>query len=274
MYRDANAITQKIAFLSDVASALTAGTGISITGNTIANTGVLSFNTRTGAVVPAANDYSFSMISGTVAPAQLSGTYGISITGNAATATSAATAVTVTGNVPGSQITGNISGNAANVTGTVAVANGGTGVATAAQNSVFAGPTGAAGAPAFRALASGDLPVAQRTRAICYISGGDSGAGLGTSDSQKGFFNNLIGGMTVTAATCQVDSGTVSVQVFKNGGATGVTNAITCSATPGSAWSTGTINTAALASGDSLDLAITGTPTAKRVTVCLAATIN
>ena len=139
-FRDANNATQKIAFLSDIVSTLTAGTGISITGNAINNTGVLSFNTRTGAVVPVANDYSFSMISGTVASAQLSGTYGISITGNAATATSANSAVTVTGNVPGAQITGNISGNAANVTGTVAVANGGTGVATAAQNTVFAGP--------------------------------------------------------------------------------------------------------------------------------------
>jgi hypothetical protein len=272
-FRDANNATQKIAFLSDIVSTLTAGTGINITGNAINNTGVLSFNTRTGIVVPAANDYSFSQISGTVASAQLSGTYGISITGNAATATSATTAVTVTGNVPGAQITGNIAGNAANVTGTVAVANGGTGVASAAQNTLFAGPTGAAGAPAFRALASSDIPVAQRTRAICYIAGGDSGAGLGTTDSQKSFFNNVIGAATVTAATCQVDSGTAQIQIFKNNTATNVTASVSCTAIPGT-WQNVGLGTTALAAGDSLDLAITLTPTAKRVTICLAATVN
>lgn len=65
-----------------------------------------------------------------------SGTWGISITGNAATVTNG---VVTTGSyadpswitsLAGSKITGNISGNAANVTGTVAVANGGTGAVT------------------------------------------------------------------------------------------------------------------------------------------------
>jgi hypothetical protein len=65
-----------------------------------------------------------------------SGTWGISITGNAATATNG---VVTTGSyadpswitsLAGSKISGNISGNAANVTGTVAVANGGTGATT------------------------------------------------------------------------------------------------------------------------------------------------
>ena len=52
--------TQSIAYLSDVAaSTLTAGTGISIVGNAINNTGVLSFNGRNGAVLPASGDYSF-----------------------------------------------------------------------------------------------------------------------------------------------------------------------------------------------------------------------
>lgn len=41
--------------------------------------------------------------------------------------------------IAGSQITGNISGNAANVTGTVAVANGGTGLATLTANAVLIG---------------------------------------------------------------------------------------------------------------------------------------
>ena len=65
---------------------------------------------------------------------------------------------TITANLTGN-VTGNLSGNATNVTGTVAVANGGTGVATAAANAVFAGPaTGAAAAPSFRSLVAADLP--------------------------------------------------------------------------------------------------------------------
>jgi hypothetical protein len=63
------------------------------------------------------------------------GTAGINITGSAATATTAG-----------------------NVSGIVAVANGGTGVSTTAANLVFASPNGASGAPTFRALVAADLP--------------------------------------------------------------------------------------------------------------------
>ena len=42
--------------------------------------GVTSFNTRTGAVVPAANDYTFSLLGGTLADAQLSGSYSSALT--------------------------------------------------------------------------------------------------------------------------------------------------------------------------------------------------
>jgi hypothetical protein len=51
-----------------------------------------------------------------------------------------------------------IGGNAANVTGTVAVANGGTGVATSLANRFFATPNGSAGAPSFRAIVAADVP--------------------------------------------------------------------------------------------------------------------
>jgi hypothetical protein len=74
-------------------SSLTAGSGISILSTTISNTGVLSFNGRNGGVVPASGDYSFSQISGSITPGQTgAGTYGIDISGNAATATLAASA--------------------------------------------------------------------------------------------------------------------------------------------------------------------------------------
>jgi hypothetical protein len=66
-----------------------------------------------------------------------SGTWGISITGNAGTVTNGLYSTGSYSNptwltsVSGSIVSGNISGNAANVTGTVAVANGGTGATTA-----------------------------------------------------------------------------------------------------------------------------------------------
>jgi hypothetical protein len=136
--------------------------------------GVTSFNGRTGAVTPAANDYSFSQLSGTATDAQLTalsaskltGTVAIaqggtgsatqnfvdlttaqtiagaktfsspiagSITGNAATATTATTANALSGNIPESQVTNLTTdlGNkltassplpAANLTGTVPTA--------------------------------------------------------------------------------------------------------------------------------------------------------
>jgi len=51
-----------------------------------------------------------------------------------------------------------IGGNAANVTGVVAVANGGTGVATSLANRFFATPNGSSGAPSFRAIVAADVP--------------------------------------------------------------------------------------------------------------------
>ena len=49
---------QKVADFANI----TAGTGIAITGNTISNAGVTSFKTRTGAVVPAAGDYTLGLM--------------------------------------------------------------------------------------------------------------------------------------------------------------------------------------------------------------------
>ena len=121
---------------------------------TLNNTGALSFNGRAGAISPAADDYSFAQISGTAAASQggtgltSSGASGNVLRSNGTTWTSSAiqasdlpslsstyvdlsSVQTIAGTKTfSSTISGNISGTAANVTGTVAVANGGTGLTT------------------------------------------------------------------------------------------------------------------------------------------------
>jgi hypothetical protein len=66
-------------------SSVTVNTGTGLTGGgavtlggaplTLSNTGVLTFNGRSGIVVPQSGDYTFSQISGSVASTQLAGTY-------------------------------------------------------------------------------------------------------------------------------------------------------------------------------------------------------
>ena len=56
-----------------------------------------------------------------------------------------------------------IVGNATNVTGVVAIANGGTGTATTTANAFFVGPNGSSGAPSFRVMAIADIPTGMIT---------------------------------------------------------------------------------------------------------------
>lgn len=95
----------------------------------------------TGATTASGARTNLGLVIGTDVPSPTgtgaSGSWGISITGNAATVTNG---VYTSGSyadpawltsLAGSKVSGNIAGNAANVTGTVAVANGGTGATTA-----------------------------------------------------------------------------------------------------------------------------------------------
>jgi hypothetical protein len=117
-----------------VANALTIGTGLSGTSYngsaavTIDNTGVLSLTGTASQVTVSASTGAITI--------SLPATINVDTSGNAATVTNG---VYTTGSyadptwitsLAGSKITGNISGNAANVTGTVAIANGGTGQTT------------------------------------------------------------------------------------------------------------------------------------------------
>ena len=90
--------------------------------------------------------------------------------------------------------------DASNVSsGTLAVARGGTGVATASANTVFAGPTsGDAAAPAFRALGATDIPMLTLSK----ISDAGTAAGKGVTDNSSNADvtssdTNLITGRTL-----------------------------------------------------------------------------
>jgi trimeric autotransporter adhesin len=73
------ASTGNVAITGSVTAASFVGDGSGLT-NVTSTSGVTSFKGRTGAVVPASGDYSFSQISGSVGATQLSGTYSNALT--------------------------------------------------------------------------------------------------------------------------------------------------------------------------------------------------
>ena len=115
-------------------------------------------------------------------------------TGTAAniTATSNATLTTLSVlSLPGSQVTGNISGNAANVTGTVAIGNGGTGQTTASA--------------AFNALSpittAGDLILGNGTNSATRLAIGTNGYVLTSNGTTASWAAASSGSGTVTSIT-------------------------------------------------------------------------
>jgi hypothetical protein len=126
-------------------TAATAGTDYSA-GTSLLQTGILKSTTSTGALtIAAASDFP---------------TLNQSTTGNASTATKLAASKNINGVAFDGSSDITISASAGTLSGTVAVANGGTGVTTAAANAVFAGPASGASpaAPSFRGLVAADLP--------------------------------------------------------------------------------------------------------------------
>ena len=112
--------------LTGIVTSNVAGTGITVSGSTgavtISNTGVTSNVAGTGITV-----------SGSTGAVTISNSGVTSITGTASQITASASTGGVTLSLP-STINVNTSGNAANVTGTVAVANGGTGLTSTPAN--------------------------------------------------------------------------------------------------------------------------------------------
>jgi hypothetical protein len=156
----ATATTTPAISISTTVTGLLQGNGTSITAASTTGTGSVVLATSPALVTPNLGTPSTLVgtnITGTAAGltagtvttnANLTGD--VTSSGNATTlvATTNGTLTTLSAlSLPGSQVTGNISGNAANVTGTVAIANGGTGQTTApnAINALLPSQTGNSG---------------------------------------------------------------------------------------------------------------------------------
>jgi len=150
-------------------------------------------------------------------------------TGTAAniTASSNSTLTTLSAlSLPGSQVSGNISGNAANVTGTVAIGNGGTGQTTAGA--------------AFNALSpittTGDLIIGNGTNSATRLGIGTNGYVLtsnGTTASwaaASGGVSQIIAGTNVTISPA---GGTGAVTINASGGGASAYTRTTFTATAG-----------------------------------------
>ena len=147
------------------------GSGISVTNGsgtiTIGNTGVLSFSAGTTGLTPSTASTGAVSLAGTLIAANGGTGFSSYAIGDLlyanTTTTLAKLADVATGNA---LISGGIGvapsygkiGLTTHVSGILPVANGGTNVATASANTVFAGPTsGASAPPAFRALVAADI---------------------------------------------------------------------------------------------------------------------
>jgi hypothetical protein len=134
----------------------------------------------------------------------------------------------------------NTTGTASNVTGIVAIANGGTGTATANANVVFAGPTtGAAAAPSFRVLVAADIPstyseFAAGTALLFYQAAAPTGWTKSTTNDNKALrvVSGATGGSSggtvafTTAFASQTPAGTVSTSITGVAGSVGVSGTV------------------------------------------------
>lgn len=172
---------------SAVVTSLTAGTGITLSAATGAITisatgtvsGVSSFNTRTGAVTLSSTDVTTAL---TYTPASsngsnATGTWGINISGNAATATSATSAT-----------------NATNVTGTVGTANGGTGQTTYSNGQLLIG--NGSGLSKATLTAGSGITITNGAGTITIAASGGSGV-----SSITGTTNQVIASASTGAVT-------------------------------------------------------------------------
>ena len=206
-------------------------TGLSLSGGPITTTGTLTLggtlalaNGGTGATTAALARTALDVPTRTGTDA--SGTWGISVTGNAGTATNGVvttasyTDPSFVASLAGSKITGNITGNAANVTGTVAVANGGTGQTTYTNGQLLIGNTTGNTLTKATLTAGSGITITNGGGAITIAS--TAGGGTVTSvDASGGTTGLSFSGGPVTSSGTLTLAGTLALA---NGG-TGATDA-------------------------------------------------
>ncbi len=161
-------------------------TGTSNSGNVLtagASAGSLSWTTPASGTVTSVTATSPIASSGGAAPVISLGTVPVASGGTGATTLTGyimgtgTTAMTASATIPAANISGNISGNAANVTGTVAIANGGTGAtsASAALTNLGAAPLASptfTGTPAAPTAATGTNTTQLATTAFVNTAAG------------------------------------------------------------------------------------------------------
>jgi hypothetical protein len=144
--------------------------------------------------------------------------------------------------ISGSAVSGNIAGNAANVTGIVAVANGGTGAATTTANLVFVGPTsGSPAAPTFRALTTADIP------ALPYGTGSVTSVALSLPSIISVSGSPITTSGTITGTLTTQSANAIFAGPSSGAGATPTFRALTTADIPALAYGTGTVTSVALA---------------------------
>jgi hypothetical protein len=195
-------------------------------GNTQAGTGWVL--TTTGTITIGTTGLTFAQFSG-------SGSYsagsGLTLTGNSFSVNVDNSSVEISagnlqikdnGVTSAKMAAGSVELGTDTVSGTLAVANGGTGAATASDNVVFAGPsTGGPSAPSFRALVAADIPnlsTDKLTSGTLGVARGGTGATTFTAGIVKADGTNAFTTSSTVSLTTEV-SGTLPVG---NGG-TGAT---------------------------------------------------
>jgi hypothetical protein len=170
--------------------------------------------TPTSGTLTNCTGYTYANLSGTVP------TWNQNTTGTAAniTASSNSTLTTLSSlSLPGSQVSGNISGNAANVTGTVAVANGGTGATSAAsaRSNLSAAQSGANTDITSVTLTTGTITTAPSSS---------------TDIVNKSYADSIATGINFHAACNYATTAALSAAYTYNNGTSGVGATITANA--------------------------------------------
>jgi hypothetical protein len=209
----ASAIVARDANRDFSAGTITANLTGNVTGNAATATKLAATKNINGVAFDGSSDITVTAAASTLTGTSLNST----VTGSSLTSVGTLTDLTVT-----NAITGSVTGTAANVTGTVAVANGGTGTSTASPNVVFAGPTSGSttAAPSFRALVAADIPTLNQNTTGNASTATTAGNITATSNTTLTSLSNLNTVGTITAGTW---SGT-AIAVEKGG--TGSTTAL------------------------------------------------